>query len=64
VWPKIRAVQQGHVFDTEAQFYCCSLRELQYALETYAHKAFPSAGFVDPGPIRAYDPAAGGVNRA
>ncbi|MGN9812780.1 ABC transporter substrate-binding protein [Micromonospora sp. BQ11] len=63
VWPKIPAVQQGRAFDTEAQFYCCSVRELQYALETYAHKVFPGAGFVDPGRMRDYDPAAGGVNR-
>lgn len=58
VWSKIRAVREGRAYDTDAQYYCCSLRELQYTLEDYVHRAFPDAGYRDPGPARTYDPDA------
>lgn len=57
VWPRLTAVQNGRVYlDNSDGLYCCGLRQQQYALELYAHHAFPQAGFPDPGPAETYDP--------
>lgn len=58
LWSRIPAVRDGRAYDTQAQYYCCSLRELQYTVEDYAFHAFPDAGFRDPGPAKEYDPEA------
>lgn len=57
-WDRLTAVREGRVYvDASDGLYCCGLRHVQYALELYAHHAFPEAGFPAPRPFETYDPA-------
>lgn len=57
VWPQLKAVTAGQVYDAQGnRYYCCSLRGLIHALQEYVHYVLPEAGIPAPGKLDIFDP--------